>query len=433
MEIINTMKYWIKTFGCQMNFHDSEHMAGLLRAQGFTEAPGHREADLIILNTCSIREKAEQKFLSELGRLKALKRRRPGLRIAVAGCVAQQMGQELLRRAPHVDYLVGPQNIGALKELLQGPRGTALEDNPHLAHQELPALRKSWPKAWVNIMFGCDNFCSYCIVPFTRGRQRCRPLRSILREVKELAQQGFKEITLLGQNVNSYKDEVDFPGLLRALSQVEGIERIRFVTSHPRDFSPELIRAMAELPQVCDHVHLPLQSGSDKVLRAMNRRYTYQDYKGKLLALREQVPSAAVTTDIITGFPGEQEEDHQATLRALQELQFDGAFCFKFSPRAGTKAAELKEQLPEELKAQRLKEILALQDEITFRKNQALVGRRLQVLVEGPSPDAPQALTGRTTTNKIVHFEGEPTLVGKLVEVKIKRALRHSLSGELVQ
>jgi len=415
-----------------MNVHDSEKMAGILASEGYTEARSREEADVIIFNTCSIREKAEQKFLSELGKIKSLKRRRPGLKVAVAGCVAQQMGSKLLSRAPHVDFLLGPQNLHKVCDMAGDTAvATALEENPSLADEELPALRKEKGRAWVSIMYGCNNFCSYCIVPYTRGRERSRPSENIVREIRGLAAEGFKEVTLLGQNVNSYRSDTDFPGLLRRIDAVEGIERVRFVTSHPKDFAEALIDAMAGLPSVCEQIHLPLQSGSSRILGLMNRRYSYEEYREKVMRLREKIPGIAITTDIIAGFPTETEEDHEATMGALREIEFDGIFAFRFSPRPGTKAAEMGGRLPEEVGLGRLREILALQDEITLKKNKSIEGTVQEVLVEGPSESDPQKLTGRTRTNKIVNFTGNADS-GELIEVEITEARRHSLEGRLL-
>lgn len=425
-------KYLITTWGCQMNVHDSEKMAGLLASEGYAPARDHKEADIIIFNTCSIREKAEQKFLSELGRLKALKRRRPGVKIAVAGCVAQQMGPGLFERAPHVDFVFGPQNLHRVRDITGGfAKATALDENPMLEVEELPALRKEKGRAWVSIMYGCNNFCAYCIVPYTRGREKSRPSESIAGEIEGLAAEGFKEVTLLGQNVNSYRSDVDFPGLLREIDAIKGIERVRFVTSHPKDFSEALIEAMAELSSVCEHIHLPLQSGSSRVLRLMNRKYSYEEYREKVERLRERIPGIAITTDIIAGFPTETAEDHKATVRALREIEFDGIFAFKFSPRPGTKAAAMQGQLPEEAKLERLQEILAIQDEITLSKNLPLDGTVQEVLVEGPSETDREKLTGRTRTNKIVNFSGSAE-EGELIRVEIIEARRHSLEGRKV-
>jgi tRNA-2-methylthio-N6-dimethylallyladenosine synthase len=423
-------KVSITTFGCQMNFHDSEKMAGILQSEGYSLTDNQKEADLIIFNTCSIRQKAEQKFLSHLGRLKSLKKRRPGLKIAVAGCIAQQMGEELFKRAPHVDYVIGPQNLHKVRDIIREEKPfTALEENPEIAELELPVSRKEKGRAWVSIMYGCDNFCTYCIVPYTRGRETSRPSESILGEIKQLAQEGFKEVTLLGQNVNSYRSDTDFPGLLRKINDIEGIERIRFVTSHPRDLSDALIEAIAGLDKVCEHIHLPLQSGSTRILGLMNRGYTRDEYMAKINKLREKVPGIAITSDIIAGFPTETEKDHKETVDALKEIKFDGIFAFKFSPRPGTAASQMDGQLPEEVKLERLQEILRLQDDITLEKNKTLEGSLVEVLVEGTSDTDRNKLTGRTRTNKIVNFTGDNNTTGEIITVKILKAMRHSLEG----
>ncbi len=422
-------KYFITTWGCQMNVHDSEKMAGILASEGYTPAEGHKDADIIVFNTCSIREKAEQKFFSELGRLKTLKKNRPEVKIAVAGCVAQQMGKGLLERAPHVDFIMGPQNLHRVRDVAGGMAvSVALGENPVLETEELPVLRKEIGRAWVSIMYGCNNFCSYCIVPYTRGREKSRPSGSIINEIRGLAAEGFREVTLLGQNVNSYASDTDFPGLLRKIDAVQGIERVRFVTSHPKDFSDALIEAMSELSSVCEHIHLPLQSGSSRILSLMNRKYTYDKYKKKVERLRNAVPGIAITSDIIAGFPTETDEDHRATVEAIRGIEFDGLFAFVFSPRPGTAASVMEGQLPEDLKLERLKEILALQDSITLGKNGSLKGTVQEVLVEGPSDTDPKKLTGRTRTNKIVNFTGRAGQ-GELVRVEIVEARKHSLEG----
>ena len=427
-------KVYIKTFGCQMNFHDSERLLGLLGAQGYSPVDDPRDADLIIFNTCSIREKAEQKFFSQLGRTKHVKRRNPLVKIGVAGCIAQQRGEELLSRAPYVDFVLGPQNISRVGEAISRERSVLTEENEELHTLDIPAFRKRGVSAWVNIMYGCNNFCSYCIVPYTRGRERSRPADSIVSEIRALVSQGYKEVTLLGQNVNSYRSETDFVGLLRMVNEIEGLERIRFVTSHPKDLGRGLINAIRELDKVCEHIHLPLQSGSDRILRLMNRRYTLQDYKEKVELLRDTVPGIAITTDIIAGFPTETEEDHQATIRALQEIQFDGIFAFKFSPRPQTRAAGMDGQVPEDIRLERLNEILNLQDRITEARNLLFKGSVEEVLVEGASEKDRSMYTGRTRTNKIVNFSSPGDLLpGEIVHVKITSPHRHSLDGILIR
>jgi tRNA-2-methylthio-N6-dimethylallyladenosine synthase len=425
-------RYYIETFGCQMNVHDSEKMAGILKSEGYTAVCSAKDADILIFNTCSIRQKAEQKFFSELGRIKALKKRRPDIKIAVAGCIAQQEGIRIIERAPHVDYVVGPQNINALKDIVVSRANHVFTDgNPTITEIELPVERKDNVRAWVNIMYGCNNFCSYCIVPYTRGRERSRASHNILNEIKELAEKDYKEVTLLGQNVNSYKSDMNFPELLREINKIKGIKRIRFVTSHPKDLSDELICAIRDLDKVCEHIHLPLQSGSSKVLALMNRKYTYDDYMKKVEHLKKEIPEIAITSDIIAGFPQETDEDHNDTIKALKEVEFDGIFAFKFSPRPGTKASTMNGQIPDDIKSSRLSEILELQNKITERKNKQLKGTLQEVLIEKDKDKG--KLTGRTRANKIVHINSSNNVkYGDTVMIKITKALRHSLEGEIV-
>jgi len=427
-------RYYIETFGCQMNVHDSEKMAGVLRSEGYAEAENAKDADVIIFNTCSIRQKAEQKFFSELGRIKSLKKRRPDLEIAVAGCIAQQEGGKIIERAPHVDYVIGPQNINVLKDIITSKSDSIFtDDNPFITEIELPVDRRDNVRAWVNIMYGCNNFCSYCIVPYTRGRERSRASQSIINEIKDLAEKGYKEVTLLGQNVNSYKSNVDFPRLLKEINKIEGIKRIRFVTSHPKDLSDKLIYAIRDMERVCEHIHLPLQSGSSKILASMNRKYTYEDYLKKVEKLRREIPEIAITSDIIAGFSQETDEDHNYTISALKNIEFDGIFAFKFSPRPGTKASNIDGQLPDGIKSDRLSEILDLQSKITERKNKELKGTFQEVLIEGEDEKNTGKFTGRTMTNKVVYINAEDDIkIGDIVTVKIINARRYSLEGEIV-
>ncbi|OHE56249.1 MAG: tRNA (N6-isopentenyl adenosine(37)-C2)-methylthiotransferase MiaB [Thermodesulfovibrio sp. RBG_19FT_COMBO_42_12] len=421
---------YIRTFGCQMNVHDTEKIIGVLQKDGYSQTGDPCKADLIIFNTCSIRQKAEQKFYSELGSTKSYKKRRPEIKIAVAGCIAQLSGKNILRRAPYVDFVFGPQNIHKISDMVSEKAAPlALEDNSEITIKDLPVKRTDGLKAWVTIMYGCNNFCSYCIVPYTRGRERSRPSENIYSEVVELADNGYKEITLLGQNVNSYRSDTDFPGLLRKLNRVGGIERIRFVTSHPRDLSKELITAISELPKVCRHIHLPLQSGSSNILRLMNRGYTYDDYIRKVARLREKVLGISVTSDIIAGFPSETEDDHLLTIKALKEIEFDGIFAFKYSKRPGTKAAGMQDHLKDEIKSERLNEILKIQDEITTKKNKLLEGTTHEILLEGESETDKGKLTGRTRTNKIVHIPKIDIEKGTLIKVEITKGRRHSLEA----
>jgi tRNA-2-methylthio-N6-dimethylallyladenosine synthase len=423
---------YIYTYGCQMNVHDSEKMLGILHRRGYALTERLEDADLIIFNTCAIREKAEQKFYSQLGRTKILKRRRNEVKIAVAGCVAQETKERLFAKAPHIDFIVGPQNIHLIGDMVDGERRTALlDDNLELASVEVAARRGSGIKAWVSIMYGCNNFCSYCIVPLTRGREVSRPSSSIISEMRGLAERGYKEVTLLGQNVNSYSSDMTFPELLGRIDAV-GIERIRFVTSHPRDLSDELIDAVAELPHVCEHIHLPIQSGSSEILSRMNRGYSYGEYLEKVEKIRRKIPHASITADVIAGFPGETNRDHEDTLRALREIEYDGIFAFKYSPRRGTKAAEMDDKVSEEEKAVRLGEILKLQEAITLRKNRGLEGTTQEILAEGPSETDGALLMGRTRANKIVTVAAEGHVQGSLLKVLIEKARHHSLSGKVL-
>ena len=435
-----------------MNVHDSEKIAGIFSEAGLQHAGELKEAGVVVLNTCSIREKAEQKFYSELGRLKSLKKKNPDLKIAVAGCIAQQKGNSLFKRFPYVDFVFGPNNIDSVQQWIKTSNGerqaaggkqstthdarrsSALQDNPEYHTKILPMKREGRVRAWVSIMYGCNNFCAYCVVPYTRGRERSRPVEDICHEVRALSQQGYKEITLLGQNVNSYGKNINNSGdltfLLEKIHEIDGIERIRFVTSHPRDLSERLIDAMRDLPKLCDHLHLPIQSGSDKILTLMNRGYTYAEYRKKIDSLRNAVPDIAVTTDIITGFPGETDADFEMTMNVLSEIKYDGIFAFKYSKRPETRALDLPDHVDEQTKSRRLSRILGLQESITFEKNRALEGKIFDILVEGISETNPDTLTGRTSTNKIVNFCGDKGDIGKLIKIKILEAKQHSLFGE---
>jgi tRNA-2-methylthio-N6-dimethylallyladenosine synthase len=442
MEYYNSaMKFHIITFGCQMNEHDSERMSGILEEQGGIPSTDPEKADMVILNTCSIREKAEQKFYSELGRLRSLKSEHPGLKIAVAGCIAQQEGRNILSRAPYVDIVFGPSDIARLsaivdKGLIKSSPVIETGGDPEYHRKTIKTARRDKIKAWVSIMYGCDNFCTYCIVPYLRGRERSRQPQDIVREVQQLAVQGYQEVTLLGQNVNSYgkglEQEIDFPALLRMINDETSISRIRFVTSHPRDLSRGLISAVRDLSKVCEAIHLPVQSGSDSILRAMNRKYSRQEYKDKVDRLRETVPDIALTTDIIVGFPGETEQDYEMTSQLLQEVQFDGIFAFKYSKRPGTAALALADHVKEEVKERRLTEILALQKAITVKKNKVQIGSIREILIDGTSKKG-GTLTGRTRGNKTVNVAAPGSLMGSLVKVRITDASVNSLTGALCE
>jgi len=433
--------FHIITFGCQMNEHDSERMTGILEEQGCMLSSGAEHADMVILNTCSIREKAEQKFYSELGRLKKLKDERPGLKIAVAGCIAQQEGAKILSRAPYVDMVFGPSDLSRLPEMIEKKRSWSapvidIAGDPEYHRKRIPTIRTDRLKAWVSIMYGCDNFCTYCVVPYLRGRERSRLPLDIVGEVRELARNGYKEVTLLGQNVNSYgkglEGDADFPSLLRLINNVPDIERIRFVTSHPRDLSDDLISALCDLPKVCESLHLPVQSGSDDILHAMNRRYTREEYLDKVKRLRKAVPHITLTTDIIVGFPGEQERDFEMTKGLLEEVQYDGIFAFKYSKRPGTSALKLNDHLPDDIKEKRLAQVLDLQTKMTSRSNEKLINSVQEVLVDGLSKKG-GTLSGRTRGNKAVNIDAPATLIGSLVQVKITAAGMNSLTGQLCE
>lgn len=420
---------YIYTYGCQMNVHDSEKMLGTLEQDGYAVTGIPENADLIIFNTCAIREKAEHKFYSQLGRIKHLKKSNPLLKIAVAGCVAQDSGQKVLKRAPYVDFVLGPQNLHVLGNLHHSEKRLYVEENPDIASQEYMMNRESTTRAWVSIMYGCNNFCSYCIVPYTRGREVSRPSSSIISEIRGLKEKGYKEVTLLGQNVNSYRSDLDFVGLLREINAV-GIERVRFVTSHPRDLSSSLIDAMGELPSLCNHLHLPLQSGSDSILSAMNRRYSYAEYRDKIELIRNKVSSVTLSTDIIIGFPGEDESNFEQTAKAIEDIEFDGMFAFKYSRRKGTKAYDLPHQVPDEVKAARLNRLLTIQDDIALKRNRALEGSVQEILIEGFSDTDPSMLMGRTRSNKIVTVDNNGEFEGTFLNVYIEKARHHSLHGK---
>lgn len=432
--------FHIRTFGCQMNEHDSRRMALLLVEQGLRPASSAGEADLVIINTCSVRAKPEHKALSEAGRHRRRKQLK-GTRIILAGCVAQQEGDRLLSRAPYLDAIIGPDAVGRLPEILssiQNGRGPVIavdqHDKKNPCFVPLPAERESRVSALVTIMKGCDNFCSYCVVPHVRGREVSLPAGDILLEVDALAAAGSREVTLLGQNVNSYRDPesgAGFPQLLEALDRQAAVDRIRFTTSHPKDLSPQLIQAVAGLERVCEHVHLGLQSGSDRVLGLMNRGYTRAEFVRKAEAFRRAVPGVSITTDIIVGFPSEKPRDFEDTLEVVRSVAFDQAFSFKYSPRPNTAALRLEDDVPPEVKAERLAALQALLDELEAESLSRLAGQTLPVLVEGRSLRDPDAHRGRTRCNRVVNFtSARPAMPGQTVDVRVVEARSHTLSGE---
>ncbi|MBE3596169.1 MAG: tRNA (N6-isopentenyl adenosine(37)-C2)-methylthiotransferase MiaB [Hydrogenibacillus sp.] len=436
-------KYLIYTWGCQMNAHDSETMAGILELMGYTPTEEEAEADLILFNTCAIRENAEDKVYGELGRLKALKLEKPNLLLGMAGCMAQEEGvvARILQSYPHVDLVFGTHNIHRLPHLIQ----EALMSKEMVVEvwnmegeivEHLPKRRQGGIKAWVNIAYGCDEFCTYCIVPYTRGKERSRPPEEILAEIRDLARQGYKEVTLLGQNVNAYgKDfrsrRYTFADLLRDVHAID-IPWVRFTTSHPRDFDDAAIEALALGGNLLEHIHLPVQSGSDRILKRMNRKYTREMYLDLVERMRARIPNVSFTTDFIVGFPGETEEDFEATLSLAETVGYDAAFTFIFSPREGTPAAKMKDDTPLSVKKARLEQLNETIARIAYAKQASLVGRTLEVLVEGTSKKDARVLTGRTRANKIVHFVGDRALVGRFARVKITEAKTWTLYGELI-
>jgi tRNA-2-methylthio-N6-dimethylallyladenosine synthase len=430
-------RVYIKTFGCQMNEHDSERMLALLEGCGYRETGHPEEADVILVNTCTVREKPEQKAYSLMGRFQQIKESNPAVIVGIAGCVAQQGGEYLLARIPHLDFVLGPGKIHRLPEILhdlqQGRRGVCAIDFENGAFVRFPIPQSQQLSAYVTIMQGCDNFCSYCIVPSVRGRERSRPSNDILAEIAAVIQNGTKEVTLLGQNVNSYaknnSTELTFPQLLAKINEIPGLERIRFTTSHPRDLTEETIEAFGTVEHLCEHLHLPFQAGSDGVLARMNRGHTREEYLVKVKRLREMAPQSSITADVMVGFPGEQEADFDQTLELMQAVEFDGLFSFKYSPRQGTQAAQWKDDCPPAEKQRRLERLQELQRGITLRPNNALEGTVREVLVEGRSRNSPENMTGRTRCNRIVNFPGGPKLVGELVNVKITEGLQNSLRG----
>ena len=433
--------YHIVTYGCQMNVHESEKLAGILRANGYTdECPTAEEADIVVFNTCCIRENAENHAMGNIGALKKVKRARPQMLIAVGGCMTQQpdAAQRLRKKFPFVDIVFGTHNLdefGALlaRKAAQKKAVVAIPEKEGAIREEDYSYRTSYPNAWVNIMYGCNNFCSYCIVPYVRGRERSRDPESIVREVHDLLDKGYREITLLGQNVNSYSADLgggmSFPQLLYRICEGQGKFRLRFMTSNPKDFGEELIEAIAELPQVCKLIHLPVQAGSDRILKLMNRRYTAREYLEKLEALRKRVPGCEVTTDIMVGFPTETEEDFEQTLALVRRADFASAFTFVYSRRSGTKAAEMEGQIPEEVQKERIMRLVELVNEKTREKSRAYLGKTTEILVE--DFDKKRGLyLGRDEYGRMGYFQSDKDRIGEFVRLKITDASGISLYGE---
>ncbi|MDD2446058.1 MAG: tRNA (N6-isopentenyl adenosine(37)-C2)-methylthiotransferase MiaB [Tissierellia bacterium] len=436
-------KYLIQTYGCQMNEHDSEKISWILDGMGYEITDNREESDLIIFNTCAVRKSAEERVFGQLGELKHLKRKNPNLLLAVCGCMMQRedIREIVLSKFRHVDIIFGTNNIHKIPQLISrhlesGKTIVDINEENREIEESIDANRKYSYKAFVNIMYGCNNFCTYCIVPYTRGRERSREPENILEEIKLLAKSGCKEITLLGQNVNSYGKTLErdytFADLLREVNDIEGIERIRFMTSHPKDISDELIECFGSLDKLCDQLHLPIQSGSNRLLEAMNRKYTREDYLNKVAKIKMRNPDIVITTDLIVGFPGETEEDFRETLELVKEVKYDSAFTFLYSIREGTKAANMENQIPDDVKHERFQRLMDTLNEIGLEKNEKFLGKIVEVLVEDVSKNDESVLNGRTTSGKLVHFPGTKDLIGSIVNVKIKRVKTFTMEGTVV-
>jgi len=433
------MKFCIENFGCQMNDHDTEKMVHLLLSKGMERIQDVNKADIVIVNTCCIREKAEQKFYSLMGRLRKIKRKK-GTILGVTGCIAQQEKDGIGEKLPFIDFSLGPSSIHRLGEAVDcaiaGERHLFdFSDNGCIDSLLIkPGTRRGKIKAYITIMKGCNNFCSYCVVPYVRGREVSRNSSDILQEIENLALLGVKEVTLLGQNVNSYnkaRDDLPFPDLLRCINDIDSIERIRFITSHPKDMSLELIECFGSLSKLCESIHLPFQAGSDRILKLMNRGYTIEEYRRKISLLRERCRDIAITADCIVGFPGESEEDFAGTLNLVEDIRFDGLFSFAYSPRKNTVAATLPGSIPREIALERLAHLQKIQKAITLEHNRAMEGKITEVLVEDWSKNSKEEVTGRTRTNKIVNFKGSSGMLGGFIDVEIVKGYANSLKGEV--
>ena len=432
-------RYFIETWGCQMNVHDSEKLSGSLTRMGLERAEDERDADVIILNTCSVREKAQEKVFNRLQNLAHLKRNRDVV-LGVAGCVAQQEGEAIFQRAPDVDFVLGTQSLVQLPEVVAtvvAKRSRVVETGRHAENLDIPPeqiQRIPGVKAYITVMEGCDNFCSFCIVPFTRGRERCRPIPEAVKEAQVLADAGFREVQLLGQNVNSYQDPLDgrsFEELIDAVHKVEKLARIRFTSPHPKDFGEPMIERFRDLPRLCPHMHLPAQSGSTTVLERMKRGYSQGDYLKKVARAREQVPNLALSTDIIVGFPGETESEFEDTMHLIETVLFDSVYSFKYSERPHTFAVrEQPDDVPEAVKSARLTMLQAAQKHIQIRKNRMMLDTVVEVLVEGRSKKTPHEFSGRTPQNRVVNFQSNEARPGDLVDVLVTRVGANSLNGQ---
>lgn len=442
MDLLTNKQYCLITYGCQMNASDSERYAGQLEELGYTMTEDAELADVILMNTCCVRETAEDKVLGKIGEFKHLKARNNDLIIAVTGCMAQEWQERLFKRAPHLDLVIGTHNIHKLIDLIkerEGKRGHALAtDMDGNVFYDIPTRRFQKFFAWVPIMNGCNKFCTYCIVPYVRGREVSRPLEEIVEEVRNLADEGYKEITLLGQNVNSYgldfKDGTDFSALLYAVEEIDGIERVRYMTSHPKDMTFAMVDAIAQCSKVVTHLHLPVQSGSTELLKKMNRGYSAEHYLELIEYVREKIPDVVLTTDLIVGFPGETEGMFQDTLKLLKKVRYDMAYTFIYSPRTGTPAATMGNQVPQEVKSDRLRRLMAVQNEISLACNKEMEGRDYEVIVEGPTKNDENHWFGRTSGNKMIIWENDGTLaVGDTVSVHVDKGQTWVLKGHTLK
>ncbi|BDB01625.1 tRNA (N6-isopentenyl adenosine(37)-C2)-methylthiotransferase MiaB [Clostridium botulinum] len=446
-EILNTKdinaigKFFIETWGCQMNEEDSEKLSGMLKREGYVRTEERENADVIIFNTCCVRENAELKVYGNLGILKGLKSKNPNLIIAVTGCMMQQKGmaETIKKKFPFVDIIIGTHNLHNFANYLNEVKKKdtsvlKIQEKEDIIIENMPIDRKNSMKAFVTIMYGCNNFCTYCIVPYVRGRERSRTPENIEAEIKKLISEGYKEITLLGQNVNSYgKDlepKITFAELLKRVNNIEGLERVRFMTSHPKDLTDDVIEAIAKCDKLCEQIHLPVQSGSSEILKKMNRHYDREKYLDVVSKIKKLIPNVALSTDIIVGFPGETEKDFEETLSLVKEVEYDSAFTFLYSIRKGTPAAKFEDQVPEDVKHKRFNRLVEVVNEISAKKNKAYEGKIEEVLVEGTSKNDENKLMGRTRAGKLVNFIGNKESIGKLVNVKITKANSFSLTGE---
>jgi len=420
-------KIYIETYGCQMNLADTEIVQGVLKRNGYEFTNNAEQADVVLINTCAIREHAEERIYGRLGAFRAIKKYRPNLVVGILGCMAERLRTKLIEEEKIVDLIVGPDEYRRVPELIDnaliGEKGIAVRLSKTETYDDIEPYREDGISAWIAVMRGCDKFCTFCVVPFTRGRERSRPLQSIVNEVKLLSERGFKEVNLLGQNVNSYRDgDYDFADLLSAVAKVDSTMRVRFVTSHPQDFSDKLIYTIAEYENICNYIHLPIQSGSNRILKLMNRTYTVEHYLERIEKARQIIHGVSLSTDIIAGFPTETEEDHKMTLDVLREVRYDGAFMFKYSARERTKAYEMGDDVPDEVKTRRLNEIIELQQKISYEINQTLIGKKFEVLIEDYSKKSNDFYMGRTDTNKIVILPKDGLKIGDYCLATITRA-----------